>query len=79
MSDYIEDVLRNICKLVGNFQGCIFSTMLIYHNLFHFFLFQFDLKVSNLKEEYEKQISTKDEKLKIMKKQIAEALTGSSL
>jgi len=40
---------------------------------------EFDLKFNSLKEEYEKQINAKDEKLKIMKKQIAEALTGSSL
>ena len=49
------------------------------HNFCHFLSFQFDLKFNGLKEEYEKQTNAKDEKLKIMKKQIAEALTGSSL
>ena len=37
------------------------------------------MKFNSLKEEHEQQINAKDEKLKIMKKQIAEALTGSSL
>ena len=37
------------------------------------------MKIIGLQEEHEKEINAKDEKLKMLKKQIAEALTGSSL
>ena len=59
--------------------GKSIELIILYLKWFFLIKFQFEAKMAELKEDCDKQMEAKDERLAMMKKQIAEALTGSSL